>query len=192
MEKEEYQLKVNKYESRMKEAPSYSAQHSWTLPKQLLNSPFSIIQVLWGTFFATNHPGKCFDPLKVKKMSTKKVCHQHSRQAFTIPPLNTWICHYVALPAELGGLFGYCPTRQGVFFMIGLPYDKMQAHQANIQKVGANCSKSLPLFGNICLSLMFSVIALCVVGSHCGVYRKRICPPALPALDTIVSNQTNI
>ena len=72
--------------------------------------------------------------------------------------------------------------------MIGLPYDKMQAQQANIQIVGANCSKPLPLFGNVCLSLMFSVIALCVVGSHCGVYRKRICPPALPALDTIFSN----
>ena len=76
--------------------------------------------------------------------------------------------------------------------MIGLPYDKMQAHQANIQIVGANCSKPLPLFGNICWSVMFCVIALCVVGSHCGVYRKRICPPALPALDTIVSNFTYI
>ena len=64
IEKEEYRLQVNKYESRMKEAISYikSALHSWTLPKQLSTSPTSIIQVLWGTFFATNHPGKCFDP----------------------------------------------------------------------------------------------------------------------------------
>ena len=40
---------------------------------------------------------------------------------------------------------------------------------------------------NICLAII-CVTVLCVVGSHRGVYRKRICPPAQPALDTIVSN----
>ena len=49
------------------------------------------------------------------------------------------------------------------------------------------CWRNIFLCVNICLAII-CVTVLCVVGSHRGVYRKRICPPAQPALDTIVSN----
>ena len=150
MEKEEYQIQVNKVDSRMKEAHSYikRVQHSSTLPKQLSTFPSYFFQVLWSTLFALNHPGKCFDPLKVKKLpqppTFKASVYHHSSQYMDFVTMQ----HY---QQSQGGLFGYCPTRQCVFLCQDFLTTKCTPiKEANIQIVGANCSKPLPLFGNIC------------------------------------------